>query len=167
MKTCVVETLYHYNHCLLRECPKPLMTIYWVYRYYLKLANHHNWGLPLGLLPSTTLSTLVHLLLSIPLNVPFYYSCLFLNQLQQPYLPQPTQNSIISDLVLPAHSLNPPQHVHLCGLDLGLLLILNCPRFTFMHEDQHRCCIWHLQLSLLTQLLLLKKELPGPSHIHL
>ena len=27
MKTCGVETLYHYNHCLLRECSKPLMTI--------------------------------------------------------------------------------------------------------------------------------------------
>ena len=27
MKTCVVEMLYNYNHCLLRECSKPLMTI--------------------------------------------------------------------------------------------------------------------------------------------
>ena len=24
MKTCVVETLYHHNHCLLRECSKLL-----------------------------------------------------------------------------------------------------------------------------------------------
>ena len=31
MKTCVVETLYHYNHCLLHECSKPLMTIHIVW----------------------------------------------------------------------------------------------------------------------------------------
>ena len=28
MNTCVVETVYHYNHCLLRGCSKPLMTTY-------------------------------------------------------------------------------------------------------------------------------------------
>ena len=141
------------------------MTIYWVYKYYLKLANHHNWGLPLGLLPPQHFQ---HWYISYCSSLLMFLSTTPVSSSINSSTPTcPSLHRIIIDLVLPAHSLNPPQHVHLCGLDLGLLLFLNCPLFTFMHEDQHRCCIWHLQLSLLTQLLLLKKELPGPSHIHL
>ena len=77
-----------------------MATVKWdlVYKYH---ANYHNWGLPLCLLLSTTLSTLVHLLLSIPSNVPFYYSCLFLPT--PVLLPAPASTELYHcDLVLSA-----------------------------------------------------------------
>ena len=66
---------------------------------------------------SLSLSILVHVQLSILSNLPLH-SSLFL-AIQQSYLLLPLHYPIVSDTVLPAHSLC-PQYVHVFGLGLGL-----------------------------------------------
>lgn len=68
----------------------------------------------------------------------------------------PLQYLIVRDPYFSAHFLNPPQCIHLCGLDLGLLLCPQCPCSHSYLKTGITIAITTLNLACLLSSLLLR-----------